>query len=85
MRPEGWEKPYKFVPTPTLLELSLLAQTDLGHFVENETYEAGADAMLEGLKKEGEPVTIPNENGFYDITTSHCYTVPGYLVFIEEE
>ena len=43
-RPEGWENP-------------LLQQDEKGDFVNSRVFEAGADAMLEGLKKGGVPVS----------------------------
>ena len=61
-RPEGWENPYKdwFGMKETTLREE--AET-LEHFA----YEAGADAMLEALRKrgtklDGRPLAIPRGN-----------------------
>ena len=51
-RPDNWKKPY-MVPTPSLLDLSTAERTDATRHLMNDAYEAGADAMLEALKKEG--------------------------------
>ncbi|KKM99787.1 hypothetical protein LCGC14_1144370 [marine sediment metagenome] len=77
MRPEGWKNPYPYNPEPT----SKLPNTAYNAF------EAGADAMLEGLKKEAWNHIIP---GNYVETDADGYKyhepdVEGYLVFIEEE
>jgi hypothetical protein len=39
-RPEEWNNPY-------------LQQDDAGNYINSRLYEAGADAMLEALRKEG--------------------------------
>ena len=65
-RPEGFKNPYK-KRTPMYKGISV-------HY---EAFEAGADAMLEGLKKEGEPRHLECDCG--------CCKPKGYLVFIPEE
>ena len=66
-RPEGWKNPYH----------EETGRVPDEHNAEFQDYEAGADAMLEGLKKQN--VTLP------DII--HHYTLGklGKLVFIPEE
>ena len=66
-RPKNWINPY-------------LQRAESGDWVDSKTFEAGADAMLEALKKEGThtinhnviPVTIPGVG-------------KGYVVFIPDE
>ncbi len=72
-RPKGWErdKPKPFVP-PVFYGLSEPAYID-GY---TDGVEAGADAMLEGLRKEG-------HNG--RIVKSLLEKKGGYLIFISEE
>lgn len=65
MRPEGWENPHNRVQKFKVEELL------------KDAYEAGADAMLEGLIKECR-VERP-------IEWLHSLNGKGYLVFIEEE
>ena|SRR3990167_11247233 len=50
-RPEGWERPHRFVRTPSLEELVEAQNTDEVKFYQNEAFEAGADALLEALQK----------------------------------
>ncbi len=63
-RPEGWKNPYS---KTTCMEC----------YDESGAFEAGADAMLEGLKSDG--THFPK--GF---STAHLMK-KGYLVFIPEE
>lgn len=74
MRPKGWENPYSSdkvssYPTKDGTYLSYNPHMD-----EYDSFEAGADAMLEGLKKEGR----------YGLHHSDTFGGVGYLVFIEE-
>lgn len=70
---EGWENPYSCLPEHMEKEYPVLP--------EYTAFEAGADAMLEGLKKQAQwhskdvdsPVNVD------------CQIRNGYLVFIPEE
>lgn len=62
-RPEGWVNPYSDYFNPPRVLLSRL-----------EVFEAGADAVLEGLKRDKETAYIDRYN-----------EPKGYLVFIPEE
>ena len=81
-RPENWENPYskqwRHPDTPEYSELSM-----------HEAYEAGANAVLEGLKGQGVYMTA-GKNGILHITPeSTIYTASlitkGTLVFIPDE
>ena len=79
MRPEGFKNPYSLVDTATCnfvaVDIDEADRNNAAHFA----YEAGADAMLEGLKKEGKHTdTLPH--GFHINVDKR-----GYLVFIPEE
>lgn len=91
-RPEGWENPY-LIPRPCVYN-RVLSESEWGEIFKaeepvvrkHEAFEAGANAMLEGLKKEGERVDIATYGG------ANCYfplllTIParGVAVFIPEE
>ena len=71
MRPEGWNKLVKD------LKFMNMPRTAEGLKNVERVYEAGADAMLEGLKKEGEPQHLNCDDA--------CSKRKGYLVFIPEE
>ena len=79
MRPEGWLNPY-WQPE---------GSWDIGGIkagVPMQAYEAGGDAMLEGLKKEG--IAVGYDNWGVDIDTvalREKISGKGYLVFIEGE
>ena len=79
MRPEGWDK-----------RLESWFKRHPGRNIERVVYEAGADAMLEGLKKHPFPVghlanTIFLTNLPYDATLIEHEGKKGYLVFIPED
>lgn len=73
-RPEGWKNPHnvhdvvQYMPQPKTAR------------IEREAFEAGADAMLEGLKKEGQPTDRCNGR-----VSKALLKKKGYLVFIPEE
>lgn len=62
-RPEGWEKRTRYGITVNNVDLDGI-------------FEAGADAMLEGLKEGAKPTLKPGRIGD---------AIVGYLVFIPEE
>ena len=77
MRPKGWENPYK------------PSNPNEGCGKE-DIYEAGADAMLEGLKKDSFPVgrlisSVFLTNLPYDATLIEYEGKKGHLVFIEDK
>ncbi len=73
-RPKDWKNPYKNYCSQDSLLLS-------------EVYNEGADAMVEGQKKEGWRVNgdsvIPASGGFPEIHVPGG--MKGYLVFIPDE
>lgn len=82
-RPDGWVNPYH------ITERALGTEVKFNQYPEFEVYEAGADAVLEALKKEArlekhkyctELIKI-HLDGTVTIETSPKY---GWLVFIEE-
>ena len=52
-RPEGFSNPYDYkIPIPSLLDLDHAERNgDATKFLTHEAFEAGADAMLEALRK----------------------------------
>ncbi len=67
-RPKGWENPHSTLPEHMELEYPVLPEWS--------AYEAGADAMLEGLRKQGVTLSIADQK----------IDVPGFhIVFIPEE
>ncbi len=75
MRPEGWVNPYEPVGA------------DLKKMGNQIAFETGADAMLEGLKKEGVRVQwgdCSNLHESYSDRVKRNWVEYGYLVFIEE-
>ena len=81
-RPENWKNPYK---KSTTEDFGLGEQAVYGW--EYPVYEAGADAMLEGLKREGSHLNgdtiIPAVGEYPEI---HCPGGnKGWLIIIPEE
>ena len=83
-RPEGWEN-----LVSSLRGVKTLTSSGISGIDAQSLLEAGADAMLEGLKKqgtkveEGKPYHCPCSVCLND---EDCYAIEnGYLVFIEEE
>ena len=87
MRPKGWKNPYSANTEDKSRDDELMHKYCTTHTLTNviEAYEAGADAMLGGLKRDyiarvdltkAESTT----NGFY----GNLIGKKGYLVFIEE-
>jgi len=79
MRPEGWDK-----KRCDYLHLNTADSSSVENIC---TYEAGADAMLEGLKKESfiRKITLPADTNITNDLTDFEITKSGYLVFIPEE
>ena len=65
-RPEGWKRDCE-------------TMSDDCECVQCVAYEAGADAMLEGLKKEGDKIDDLHDD------IQELFPYEGYLVFIPEE
>ena len=82
-RPDGWEGD---VP----LEISPLGTREL-HKIDRFSYEAGADAMLEGLRASKEPscevyiASVNMLNGKVAHPKAYGQSFPGKMVFIPEE
>ncbi len=72
-RPEGWDK--------APLEILALSPEKIKRMLITDAYEAGADAMLEGLKKEGE---YKPKEWVGDAFGLHI-AGGGHIVFIPEE
>ena len=72
-RPEGWAtiRIDKLIPTTDDLEFA----------IQSVSFEAGADAMLEGLKNSQYRVAV----SAFDQFTTDIPAVNGYLVFIPKE
>jgi hypothetical protein len=68
-RPEGWENPYAY---KNLDAKPIDTGLDFANVPEIVAYEAGADAMLEVLRKTG-------------VATYDDKDRPGYLVFIPDD
>ena len=80
MRPEGWKNPYySHGNGDSLMSIAESGQEPLKH----EAYEAGADAMLEGLLNSAESYH-PNSGILKDKLKKHSFP-KGRLVFIPEE
>ena len=83
-RPEGCKNPYLYFGSPH-------TEFDIISNGRHKAFEAGADAMLEGLKKEGIPVelngksTIPASGRFPEIIIEDGVFGRGTVVFIPEE
>ena len=80
-RLEGWKNPYSILPEHMEQEYPILP--------EFTAFEAGADAMLEGLRKEGTKI---EDGEIYNSPCQICNTgedcqaiASGHLVFIPEE
>ena len=75
MRPEGWEN--RWAECLKNLEERGWIDPDIEKYVAGSAiiYEAGADAMLEGLKKEAVKLSVAGQE---------IELPKGYLVFIEE-
>jgi len=81
-RPEGWENPYP-IPSPSIYshvlpsdEVMEIYKTDRPLVEKHEAFEAGADAMFEGLRKKAVTLRIADQD----------IDVPGFdIVFIPEE
>lgn len=83
MRPNGWERTI-LLEIDNIKKGAPIAQYDI------PIYEAGADAMLEGLKKDSFPVghlisSVFLTNLPYDATLIEYEGKKGHLVFIPEE
>lgn len=82
-RPEEYKNPHK---KSTSEDFGLGEQAVYGW--EYNVFEAGADAMLEGFKREGWKLTgedvIPARGGYPEIHLPNTGMM-GYLVFIPEE
>lgn len=77
-RPEGWENPYSSKP------IEELSQADYCLYEKDFAFEAGADAMLEGLKGYDNSIYIAEEGVDGQITLPRPL-IKGWLVFIPEE
>lgn len=89
-RPYGWELPHRFVITPSLLELSRAQDSDEVKFYQNEAYEAGADAMLEALRKQGKFIDASKYPYGFVLNEIHPIQklkrdFKGYLIIIPDE
>ena len=89
MRPEGLVNPYGSLLDRTKRLWSRwdgLTGADIQEDAQYCAFEAGADAMLEGLKKEGRRIDV-NEMAGENCYVPYLVTLPakGVLVFIPEE
>ena len=80
-RPEGFSNPYDYkIPIPSLLDLDHAERnSDATKFLTHEAFEAGADAMLEALRKGG----IEAETDYNNIL--HCSTIANAITMINSE
>ncbi len=61
-RPEGWSNPYSELPKGWF---GSDTEANIIHYAKQEGFEAGADAMLEAIKKMPyctHPIMLPNGN-----------------------
>ena len=96
-RPEGWERPHKFMAIPSLEVLAKAQDTDAVKFYQNESYEAGADAMyepayekgkrdmLERLRSSGQRVDVKEWIGNCYVPYLLVIPTKGTLVFIPDD
>lgn len=81
-RPEGWENPYH----ESYRGYSLVDGKRLPNVMGHSIFEAGADAMLEGLKKDAYAHIRNEYDPLYEFGIDETEHLPkGYLVFIPEE
>ena len=87
-RPEGWNNPH---PIPTMRiydgaitqdDATRIYRIERNIVAKHEAFEAGADAMLEGLRKEGDKVY---QKGWGEIRVPIKGEIKGRLVFIPDE
>lgn len=80
MRPEGWDELVKkHMPDET--------SYDPDPMLGDKAFEAGADALLEGLELKGQYYELDLPDGVRDVMISYRHrggSTKGYLVFIEE-
>ncbi len=84
MRPEGWNNPWLGIgePIPELLKLVKLEQMPGYKTMTGQAFEAGADAILEALKKSG---VYTYGNHTPDIDLDGAPEESGYWCFIPQE
>ena len=77
MRPEGWKNLHNDIDSSRMLRVGTLRE----YTSDFKIFEAGADALLEGLKKKGVRITKATRM----VTQPIFEEGDGYLVFIPEE
>lgn len=84
-RPDGWKTPNVIALKEVKAGFVMADQVRFLTREECKAYEAGADAMLEALKKNGYPIRAGESFGDSETGARTIVKVNGFIVFTPEE